>query len=160
MIEHFDFDKTFDLLLKKYYWVSCGKQMNEYVKTCDICQRIKAFRHKLYNELSFLSVSKNSWKEIIMNFVTDLSLSKRKEVIYDFIFVIVNRCIKIIRYISTTIKCDVAELTKIFFIEIVFKFNMFNNIVNDREFVFIFVFWFFICYYFKIKRRLNIAFHF
>ena len=75
-----------------------------------------------------------------MNFVINLLLSKHKKVVYNFIFVIVNRCIKIIRYILTTIKYDTIELTKIFFIEIILKFNMFNNIVNDKKFVFIFVF--------------------
>ena len=75
-----------------------------------------------------------------MNFVIDLSSSKREKIVYNFIFVIINCCIKITRYISTTIKYDIAELTKIFFIEIVFKFNMLNNIVNNKRFVFTFVF--------------------
>ena len=72
-----------------------------------------------------------------MNFVIDLSSSKREKIVYDFIFVIMNRCIKMIKYISTTIKLDVAKLTKIFFIEIVFKFDMLVDIMNDRKFVFI-----------------------
>ena len=72
-----------------------------------------------------------------MNFVIDLSSNKREKIVYDFIFVIMNRCIKMIKYIFTTIKFDVAKLTKMFFIEIVFKFDMFANIMNDRKFVFI-----------------------
>ena len=75
-----------------------------------------------------------------MNFVIDLSLSKRKKVVYNFIFVIVNRCIKIARYISTTMKCDTAELAKIFFIKIVLKFDIPNDIVSDKKSMFIFVF--------------------
>ena len=75
-----------------------------------------------------------------MNFIIDLFSNKRKKVVYNFIFVIVNRCIKIIKYISITIKCDSVELTKNFFNKIVFKFNMFNDIVNNKKFVFINVF--------------------
>ena len=137
LIEHFDFDKIVNLLLKKYYWIDCVKQTNEYIKICDICQRIKASRHKLYNKLSFLSIFRSFWKKIIINFITNLLSNKRKKVVYNFIFVIVNRCIKIIKYISITIKCDNVELIKIFFSEIVFKFDMLNDIVNNRKVVFI-----------------------
>ena len=49
LIEHFDFEKIVELLQKKYYWIDCVKQTNEYIKICNICQRIKTFRHKLYN---------------------------------------------------------------------------------------------------------------
>ena len=34
----------------------------------------------------------------------------------------------------------VAALTKLFFIEIVYRYNIFYNIVNDRSFIFINVF--------------------
>ena len=160
LIEHFDFEKIFDFLQKKYYWIDCDKQTNEYVKICDICQRIKTFRHKSYDEFVFLSISKNFWKKIIMNFVIDLSSNKREKIVYDSIFVIMNRCTKMIRYIFITMKFDVVELTKIFFIEIILRFDMFENIMNDKNFVFINAFWSILCYHSKIKRRLNIVFHF
>ena len=137
MIEHFNFEKIVELLQKKYYWINCVKQTNEYVKICNICQRIKTFRYKSYNKFSFLSISKNFWKKIIWNFIIKLSLNKRKKIVYDFIFVIMNRCIKIIKYILITIKCDNVELTKKFFEKIVFNFDMFIDIINDRNSIFI-----------------------
>ena len=51
-----------------------------------------------------------------------------------------NRCIKIIKYILTTIKCDNVKLTKFFFEKIVFNFDMFINIMNDRNSIFINIF--------------------
>ena len=71
-----------------------------------------------------------------MNFVTNLLSSKRKKIVYNSIFVIINRCTKMIKYIFITIKLDIAELTKMFFIEIILRFDMFENIVNDKDFVF------------------------
>ena len=140
MIDYFDFDKTVELLQKKYYWIDCVKQTNEYVKIYNICQRIKTFRHKLYNKFSFLSISKNFWKKIIWDFIIEFSLNKRKKIVYDFIFVIMNRCIKIIKYISTIIKYNNVELTKFFFEKIVFNFDMFEKIINDQNSIFINVF--------------------
>ena len=71
-----------------------------------------------------------------MNFVTNLLSNKRKKIVYNSIFVIINRCTKMIKYIFITIKFDIVKLTKMFFIEIILRFNMFKNIVNNKNFVF------------------------
>ena len=65
-----------------------------------------------------------------------------------------------IKYIFVTIKINVVTLTKVFYEKILFRFNTFTNIMNDRNFVFINAFWFSICYHARIKRRLNIVFYF
>ena len=49
----------------------------------------------------------------------------------------INRYIKMIRYLFIFITIDVAALTKLFFIKIVYYYDMFYNIVNDRDSVFI-----------------------
>ena len=54
---------------------------------------------------------------------------------------------------------DAAALTKLFFIKIVYHYDMSYDIFNNRDFMFISVFWFVLCFYSRIKRRLNIAFH-
>ena len=54
---------------------------------------------------------------------------------------------------------DAAALTKLFFIKIVYRYDMSYDIVNDRDFIFTNVFWFALCFHSRIKRRLNIAFH-
>ena len=42
-----------------------------------------------------------------------------------------------IRYLFMFIIIDVVTLTKLFFIEIVYHYDIFYNIVNDRDFMFI-----------------------
>ena len=65
-----------------------------------------------------------------------------------------------IKYLSIIIKIDVAKLTNVFFEKIVLHFDISTNIVNDKNFLFINVFWSALCYHAKIKRRFNIVFHF
>ena len=72
-----------------------------------------------------------------MNFVTELFSSKRCDVVYDSILMIIDRYIKMIKYISIIKKIDVAELTKVFFEEIVLHFDMSDEIVSDKNSVFI-----------------------
>jgi len=69
-----------------------------------------------------------------------LSLSKRRKIVYNSIFVIVDYCTKITKYIFVIIRIDIAKLAKIFFDKIVLRFETLTNIVNDKEFVFTNVF--------------------
>ena len=45
-----------------------------------------------------------------------------------------------VRYLFIFIIIDAAALTELFFIKIVYRYDIFYNIVNDRGFVFISVF--------------------
>ena len=58
-----------------------------------------------------------------------------------------------------SIKINVLKLTDLFFERIILYFNILADIVNNRIFWFINAFWLTLCYYIKIKRRFNIAFH-
>ncbi len=79
LARHFDADKINELLDCKYYWKSMIKNIKEYIDTCNICQRVKMKCHLSYDELRSLSWLTDSWKEITMNFITDLSFSKWKK---------------------------------------------------------------------------------
>ena len=57
---HFKIKKTHVLMQRKFYWLKMTRNIKEYIKDCDMCQRIKASRHRFYNELSSLSVSTRS----------------------------------------------------------------------------------------------------
>ena len=68
LIDHFEVKKTLKLIQRKYYWIIYEKQIKQYVKFCDIYQRMKASRHRSYDELKFLSVLTKSWKNNIYEF--------------------------------------------------------------------------------------------
>ena len=75
-----------------------------------------------------------------MNFTIDLSSSKRENIVYDAIFVIINKCTKMIEYLSMIIKIDIAKLIKLFFKQIVLRFDISADIVKDRNSLFINIF--------------------
>ena len=75
-----------------------------------------------------------------MNFVIELSFNKYKNVVYNVILVMIDRYIKMIRYLFIFIIIDAVALAELFFIKIIYRYNMFYNIVNDRGFMFISVF--------------------
>jgi len=159
LAKHFDADKISELLNHKYYWKSMIKNVKKYINTCDICQKVKMKRHLSYDELRSLSRFTDSWKEITMNFITDLSSSKWKEVVYDLILVIVNHYMKMMYYLFIKKILTVVKLTELFFEKIALRYEISNDIIIDKDSLFINAFWSEICYHVKMKRRLNIIFH-
>ena len=53
---HFGIDKTKELVSRKYYWPSLKKDVENYVRGCDLCLTSKAIRHKPYGDLQSLLV--------------------------------------------------------------------------------------------------------
>ncbi len=74
--DHFKYEKTFDLLKKKYFWINMSKNVKEYVDFCSTCHRIKLVRHKSHDLLQVFSISENSKQNLTMNFITNLFFSK------------------------------------------------------------------------------------
>ena len=66
-----------------------------------------------------------------------LFLSKLKSVIYNAILIIINRFIKIIKYFLIIIKIDIAKLAKVFHAKIIYRYDISNKIISDRESIFI-----------------------
>ncbi len=159
LARHFDADKISELLDCKYYWKSMIKNFKEYINTCDICQRVKMKHHLSYDELRLLLWFTDSWKEITMNFITDLSSSKWKEVVYNSILVIVDHYMKMTRYLSIKKILIVVKLAELFFEKIALRYEISNDIIIDRDNLFISAFWSEICYHIKMKRWLSIVFH-
>ncbi len=116
-------------------------------------------RHLSYNELKSLSRFTDSWKEITMNFIINLSSSKWKEVVYDSIFMIVNHYTKMMCYLFMKKTLTVIKLAELFFKKIALKYEISSNIIIDKNSLFINAFWSEICYHVKMKQRLSIIFH-
>ncbi len=159
LTNHFDVKKTIELFNKKYHWSRMIKYVKFYIKTCDIYQRTKTFKHFLYDDLQSFFLFQNSWEEIIMNFIINFSFNKRLNDVYDFVLVIINRYIKMTFYIFVTKKIIAIEWAKIIFDHVMLKYDASKSVVSNREFVFTNAYWTNICYHMKIKIWLNIVFH-
>ena len=72
---HFGIDKTRKLIGRKYYWPSLRRDVENYVRGCDVCLASKTVRHKPYGDLQSLLVPTHQWKDLSMDFVTGLPLS-------------------------------------------------------------------------------------
>jgi transposase InsO family protein len=156
---HFGPRKTRELLERKYYWPELRRDVQEYVTSCQVCQKTKAKRHRPYGTLKPLPYPEGPWQELSMDFITDLPPSRRGQGVYDAILVIVDRHTKMTLYIPTEKTATAADLAELFIQAVVSRFGSPKGIVSDRGSVFTSKFWAEVCLYLKVKRRLSTAFH-
>jgi len=67
----------------------------------------------------------------------NLPLSKRYGRIYNTVFIVINKYIKILRYILTIKIIDSTGLIELIFEEIILKFRVFNRIISNKGSIFI-----------------------
>ena len=75
-----------------------------------------------------------------MNFITDLSSSLNKDTAFNSIFIVIDRFIKYVKYITVNKIIIAEELTVIFKKYIIIVFESSDRIVSNRGSVFIFYF--------------------
>jgi hypothetical protein len=158
-VDYFEHEKTLNLLKKKYFWNNMNKDVKKYIDSCSICHRVKLVRHKSHDLLQVLLISKSLRQNWTMNFITDLSFLKHRNIVYDSILMIIDCYIKFNLYISSKKTWNAENLTNALIDEIFIKFERFVFIVTNRESFFIFKFWSFLCYHLWIRLRYNIVYH-
>jgi hypothetical protein len=157
---HFGVKKTLELLARSWWWPGMKQSVQEYVETCPICQRTKVKRHRPYGALQSLPQPSGKWKEITMDFVTDLPPSRNGEgKVFDSLFVVVDRYTKLAKYIPVLKSITAEQLANVFLERIVSQFGTPEGIVSDRGTVFTSTFWSQLCYCLRIRRKLSTAFH-
>jgi len=78
---------------------------------------------------------------------------------YDSILVIVNYYMKMMHYLSMKKTLTVMKLAELFFKKIALKYEVSNDIIIDKNNLFISAFWSEICFHMKMKWWLSIIFH-
>ncbi len=158
-VDHFEHERTFDLLRKKYFWNNINKDVKKYVDICSTCHRIKLVRHKSHDMLQSFFIFEKSRQDWTMIFIIDLSFSKHRKIVYDSMLMMIDRYIKFSLYILSKKTWNVENLTNALIDEIFIKFERFVFIVTDRDSLFIFKFWSSLCYHLWIRLQYNIVFH-
>ena len=111
---HFRIEKTPEFFSRKYYWPTLRRDVDDYVRGCNVYLASKAVWHKPYGDLQFLPIPIHRWKDLSMDFVTGLPiLTDWKGDSYDSILVIVDRLTKIVYYESVKVTIDAPSLTKV-----------------------------------------------
>ncbi len=157
-ISHLDNKRIINLVRRFYYWSDHWATIRRYIRNCHACQRSKASRNSI-NELHHsLSISQKRWKDIAMNFITELSLSED----YNVICTIICRLIKERHYVLCHWRDDdisVEETVWIMLWNVYRLHDLFSSIVSNRDSQFISTMWKSLCKRLRITASLFTVYH-
>jgi hypothetical protein len=135
---HVGMTKTLDSLSRFYFWPKMQLDVREYVGSCRACQSNKPRSQNQPGLLRSIPHPPRRWQLITMDLITQLPRTRTG---FDAIFVIVDKCSKMIHCIATTTTVTAAELANLFFREVFRHHGLPSSIISDRDPRFTSSFW-------------------
>ena len=137
LARHFGQEKTFQIIMKKFYWSQARRDINNFVKRCHICQRAKGSSSNvgLYTPLP---IPKNMWEDLSIDFVVGLPKTQMR---VDLVMVVVDRFSKMSHFLPYKKTIDAVHIATLFFREIVRLHGIPKTIVSDRDTKFLSYVW-------------------
>ncbi|MCO5584399.1 hypothetical protein L7F22_038325 [Adiantum nelumboides] len=97
-----------------FYWPRLKKDVEEFVRNCLVCQKVKFDKHKAQGLLQPLTIPTRPWESIAMDFIFDLP---RTQSGHDGIWTIIDRFSKQAHFIPVkkTVKPDHGAKIKFYY---------------------------------------------
>jgi Integrase zinc binding domain len=120
---------------RTYYFPNIRKYVKDRIRKCDLCNRNKAVRHKLYGLLKSPEALKDAWEYIALDFIVKLPPSVKPiiGVVFDSILVVTDRLTKYGYFIPYKESSLVEELAYTFNKHIIENHGILKEIINDRD---------------------------
>ncbi len=158
-IDHLKILRTMKIIRRYYYWSLMQKTINQYIQNCYIYQRSKTSQDKFNKLLHSLFILKQQWKNIVINFIINLSFLKDKNII----LTVICKLTKKQHYISCFIDDEkvTAEKTAELMLQWIYWIHdLLDFIVSNRDSQFIFILWKSLCKRLNINLWLFTVYHF
>ena len=126
---HLGREKTFLAVSRDYYWPHLYKWVRHYVRTCEVCQRVKPSR-SLQAPLQSLPIARDCWKSVSLDFIFGFPPDAQQRT---GILVFVDRFSKMVHLVPV-MDTITAEESAQHFLDTVFRLHgMPETIVSDRD---------------------------
>jgi Integrase zinc binding domain len=132
------FDKCYQDLSRGFTCPSMRRDVKEYVRSCDSCQRNKPRNQSQIGLLDPLEVPNRHLEQVTFDFVMELPRTPSG---HDAILAIVHRLSKIVHFYPTTLDVDAVGSAKLFFNHWYRYYGFPRKIVSDRDGRFVGKFW-------------------
>jgi len=147
-------EATAAILSRQFFWPNMLRDVRRFVRNCDVCCRTKAWRERQQGFLKPLPVPDRIWREISMDFVTDLPPCDGRT----NLLVITDRLSKGV-ILEPMAEITVEAVAKVFLYTFYRRHGIPVCIVSDRGTQFVSAMWTRICQLLGIVRRLSTAYH-
>ena len=153
---HLGRDRTCHLLRQTFWWPTLYRDVEQFVATCDFCQRNKASNRKPAGLLQPLPIPEFRWESVSMDLITDLPRTKAG---HTAIVVFVDRLSKMVHFAPAWTDMGTEEFAQIFLREIFSKHGLPKSIVSDRDARFTSAFFSKVCALLGVEQCLSTAYH-
>ena len=137
ILGHLGPQKTSEYIRRYYWWPRIGQDVEQYCKTCPICQTTKSSTQKVPGLLHSLPIPTRPWESIAMDFVGPFPESRG----LDYLWVVICRLTSMVHLTPIRTTTTASELTWIYVREIVRLHGLPHSIVSDRDSKFTSRFW-------------------
>ncbi len=122
--------RTYENIIRHYWWPGVSGDVNEYVRTCLACQRNKPANQRPGGLLQPLPIPNKPWESISMDLITQLPETAAG---HDAIVVFVDRLTKMTHFAAATTNIGSAELADILYDTVIKLHGTPKSIVSDRD---------------------------
>jgi hypothetical protein len=124
-----DYELTYSVILRAFYWPNLRKEVKSFVKTCPKCQRIKPRTEKPYGSSMPLTVPTKPWDSVSMDFITNLPNVDE----YDAILTVVCTLSKMTHFIPCNSTVNSRQLAKLFLDNVYRLHGLPRFLIGDRD---------------------------
>lgn len=129
---------TLAFLRSKYFWPHMEKSVRKYVRSCELCQRVKHSQLKPAGLLHPLEIPSGRWRHIAMDFMVKLPVTRNG---HDQIMVLVDRLTKRAHFVPVRLNASAPDIAVLFRDWYQRLHGLPSSIVSDRDSKFTSRFW-------------------
>lgn len=126
---HGGYHRTYNQIAGGYYWPRMSRDILKYVRTCDICQKVKPRRHAPYGLLQPIPIPSQPFEVISMDFIMELPQSG----VFNAILVVVDKLTKYAIIIPCTSNVNETETARLLMTNVFKIFGLPRQIISDRD---------------------------
>lgn len=126
---HSGHHRTYNRIAATYFWPRMSREIQQFVRSCDVCQKVKVNRQGPIGLLRPIPVPSAPFEVVTMDFIPELPSSNG----FDNILVIIDKLTKYGIFIPTTTNVDAVETARLFFKHVYIPYGMPKQIISDRD---------------------------
>ncbi|GMG14591.1 unnamed protein product [Phytophthora fragariaefolia] len=152
---HPGIDRTLRLVEEHYYWRHMTRSIRAYVKSCETCQRTKAWNSKPPGLLQSQPIARGRWTHVAMDFIVALPETRAK---LDSVLVVVDQLTKRAHFVPCKGTASARDIAELYRDRIFVLHGVPVEILSDRDPKFTSTVWSTLCGMLGTRQKLTSAF--
>ena len=128
-LAHGRYYKTYNRISVTYYWPWMSWEIKSFVNSCDVCQKNKPRINAPIGLLQPIPIHSQPFEVVTMDLIPELPLSNG----FNNILVIIDKLMKYTIFIPTMTRIGKVEMAKLFFMHVVTKFGIPQQVISDWD---------------------------